>query len=353
MKKFLLPLLVLLLGSYSCSEDFEVAAPYKEITVVYGILDTRNAAQYIRVQKAFMDESKSAVVMAREADSNFYRGLTVQMRELNGSAVVSTFNLDRVDLTNEGFPKDTGAFFNSPSIAYKTTQQLNPARNYRLVVTNTETGRVDSAETEVIDSNRNSFGVVQLDLQSNYFINFSRSTSNFLLTPTGLTSATPFPASIKMMEAMMRFHVIDRNTVTGVETERTYDFIFARTDSTASNWPRIEAANSSFYSFLASELGPAPTNIQRYLDSPDVFIYAGTRELLSYQFFTQAQGGLTGDQVRPIYTNIKSKDGNALGLFAARTMRVSLEVPIAVIVIDSLRSNPLTTNLNIVGISGR
>jgi hypothetical protein len=345
MKKFLLPLLVLIVGFNSCSEDFEIAAPYKEITVVYGILDTRNAAQYIRVQKAFMDENKSALTMARDADSSFYRGLRVQMRELNGSAIAATFELQRVDLIAEGFPKDTGAFFNTPSIAWKTTQQLNPDRRYRLVVTNTETGRADSAETEVIDSARSSFGIIQLDLQSNYFINFSRSTSNLLLSPT-----TPFPSSIKMMEGMMRFHVIDRNTVTGVETERTYDYTFIQTDSTQNNWPRIEASNAGFYSFLASELGPAPPNVQRYLDSPDVFIYAGTRELLRYQIFTKAQGGITGDQVRPIYTNIISQDGNALGLFAARTARVSMEVPLAPIVIDSLASNPQTSNLNIVGI---
>ena len=350
MKKFLLPLLVLLIGISSCSEDFEVAAPYKQITVVYGLLDVGQSAQYIRVQKAFMDENKSAIVMAKDADSSYYDSVRVEMREITGTGVTTFPALNRVDLQAEGYRKDDGSFFTSPSYAYKVTQRIQAGRRYRLVITNTVTGRVDSAETEVIDSSRTAIQITQIDFQFGFKINFARQAGSFGVQ----FNNNAFPAQAKMLEAVMRFHVIERNIASGAESERILDYTFARTDtSDQQDFLRPSGANAGFYSFLASELGPAPAGIERRLDSPDVIIYLGTRDLLRYQIFNNASGGLTGDQIRPIYTNIQSRDGSALGLFAARTTRVALEVPLDVMVIDSLRANPQTVGLNIVGLANR
>lgn len=357
MKKFLLALCALALCLGSCSEDFDVAAPYRQITVIYGILDVRNPAQYIRVQKAFMDENGSAVDMSQQPDSSLYPegSLRVQIRELDstGINVTTTFpDLPRVDLNLEAeeFRKAAGDFFGAPSYAYKFTGTLNPARRYRLVVTNTSTGRVDSAETEVINPDRSAFELLQIDLVSDYKINFS------ITDATTQLRFNRLPATAKILEAVMRFHVINRNTTSGVETRDSFDFTFARADTTQGIFPpRLEASNLSFYSFLAGALGDAPANVERYLDSPDVLVYAGTRDLLNYSLFTNATGGLTGDQVRPTYTNIRSNSGggDALGLFAGRTVRIALEVPIAAIVFDSLARNSQTDGLNIKGIYNR
>ncbi|MEO6758455.1 MAG: hypothetical protein ABIO24_03305 [Saprospiraceae bacterium] len=49
MKKLLLllPLAALLLAS--CTNDFDVTAPWKEIPVVYAILSAKDTAQYVRI----------------------------------------------------------------------------------------------------------------------------------------------------------------------------------------------------------------------------------------------------------------------------------------------------------------
>jgi len=334
----------LALGAASCSEDFDVAAPYKDVTVIYGLLNAGDTAHYIRVQKAFLDESRSALDMARTLDSNFYSSLRVQMRELNGANVVSTLpDLQRVDLTAEGFPKDSGSFFRAPSFAYKTTATLNPARIYRLVVTNTATGAVDSAETPVIDNAPGAFRALEIELIPNYRIDFSRVGSSFRI------NISPKPQTVAIMEATMRFHIIDRVVATGAETRRTADFALPRVGPGASEFT---VGNTSIYNFLASAIGPAPNGTERLLDSPDVFIYAATQSFYDYLQYNLATGGITGDQVRPIYTNIRSATG-ALGLFASRIQRAYLEVPLAPVVIDSLRAQPTTANLNVVGIYGR
>ena len=348
MKKFLLPLLAALGCFSSCSEDFDVAAPYRQITVVYGLLDVGSSTQYIRIQKAFMDENQSALVMAKEVDSSFYKDLQVEMREINGSTVTTFPLLQLVDLQAEGFPKEPGAFFQAPSYAYKTSERILPGRRYRLVITNRATKSVDSAETEVIDNSVDSLRIVGIEPTIAGPLNFATGLPTFRMV------LNPFPSAAKMVEAVMRFHVINRNTSSGAETRDSFDFSFGRNDTTrsgfASNTVEVLAAKSSFFTFLGGALGPAPAGVERILDSADIVIHVGTRDMLRYQIFNGAAGGLTGDQVRPIYTNIQSENGNALGLFAARTTRIVRNVPLARSLVDSLRSNPQTANLNITGV---
>ena len=98
MKKYFLVGVSALLALTGCEEDFDVAAPYKDITVVYGIMDKLDTVHYIRVQKAFLDERKSAIDMAKEADSSFYKDITVKMQEVSDKGVVVEQVLSRFDL---------------------------------------------------------------------------------------------------------------------------------------------------------------------------------------------------------------------------------------------------------------
>src|SRR5690606_21255581 len=131
MKKILFSVLSLafVFGIQSCSEDFEVTAPYKDVTLVYGLLNMQDTAHYIRIQKAFLDENKNAFDMARQADSSFYResDLEVVMKEIaNGAMVGAPIPLSRVDMNLEGYPKKEGVFFTAPNYGYKFKKGLNP-----------------------------------------------------------------------------------------------------------------------------------------------------------------------------------------------------------------------------------
>ena len=46
-------LLLMSLWLLACSEAFELNAPYKDIWVVYGVLNPGDTAQFIRISKAF------------------------------------------------------------------------------------------------------------------------------------------------------------------------------------------------------------------------------------------------------------------------------------------------------------
>ena len=63
-------LLVLTIFS-ACETEFNVNSDWKEVTVVYGLLDQSQDKQYIRINRAFLGE-EDAFVMASVADSVNY-----------------------------------------------------------------------------------------------------------------------------------------------------------------------------------------------------------------------------------------------------------------------------------------
>lgn len=331
-----------ILGITSCNEKLDIAAPYKNITVVYGMLDITDTAHYIRIQKAFMDGNKSALDMAKIADSSFYNALDVRIKELSaGGAVLRTIKLDKVDLAQEGYPKDTGVFFNTPSYAYKFRESLDAANRYRLVILNTQTGVVDSAETAVIDNTlpNTEFGIREwLDATIN--MDFSRTTQKFDYTGS-------IPASVYAAQLVIRFKWVDSNIVTHTSVPHISDFSVGDPDVVAGKPVSFKTEEINLFYFLRSELaGPPEADHYRYFeDSCDMILYAAGEEYYKYLKLNQVSGGLTANEIRPVYTSIKGPD--AMGLFSTRGNRQRSKIPITGGSQSALQTNSITSNLGI------
>lgn len=333
---------ILALGFTSCSEDFEVAAPYKDITIAYGFLSVNDTAQYIRIQKAFLDENKRAIDMAQEADSNFFRSLDVRMKELNNGTLVSNTLLTRVDMAMEGYPKDTGIFFNAPNYAYKYTKKIIPTYRYRLVITHTATGKVDSSEIDIIDS----AGVKIQELANPSFVlNFTPlRPENAAILRLNYT----VPAQAKYIEGRFVFHWVDKDIFTNVQTDHQAEMSFDPRAVDASR--QISLPKIQIYSFLREAMQEPPSNIERYIDSTDVFLYTGGQDFYNYYITNVVQSeGLTADQLKPNYTNILG--GDAYGLFTTRASNGRTSVGFNAATLDSLKFSSITLPLNIKGVS--
>lgn len=349
-------MLSLAIGFSSCSDKFEVSAPYKDITVVYGLLNMNDSAYYIRIQKAFLDETKSAVDMAKETDSNFYASLEVTMVESDPKTLLvkNTYDLQRVNLDVEGFPKQSGAFFNSPNYAYKVIKptpdfKFKEYNAYSLRIKNTQTGRIDSSENFMFvnsDSSIAAYGGFYVPrFQAAYMpVTFARTTaSGFNYSISGRT-----PLNARMIEGHIIFHYTDSNAATGGSVKKTADYLFGTDVKEALKQFELKTENAAIVRFLASEIGPAPAEISRYFDSCDIIIYAGSSEMFNYQQITQSQlGGLTGEQIKPIYTNMKGE--NVMGLIASRAVNTYYNAPIDEETIDSMTKNEMLKPLAIRG----
>jgi hypothetical protein len=341
----------------ACSEKFDVAAPYKDITVVYGFLDMNDTAHYVRIQKAFLDQEKSAVSMAQNADSNFFSNINVRIeryRTLGGNLYFDSIHLNRVDLTAEGYPKQPGTFFNAPNYAYKFTNALDPKYVYRLKITNLKTGVTDSSDAMIVSSNKPEFFVPVIDdnllnidgmsfysvLAKRYFTIDGRYTPENNFGYNGLISPT------NIAQAIIRFNWHDSDIVTKAHTVRYYDYDagFLPFNGTSFEY-KIE--NTALYGALSTGMGAAPANVVRLIDRCDISVYLSTPDYFRYRQATLTQGnGLTGSEIAPVYTNIKGED--VLGLFTSRAMRTG-KITITDKTVDSLIASPLLTHTNLKG----
>lgn len=358
MKKLMMPFVVMaaMILASGCSEKFEVGAPYKDITVVYGLLAKSDTAHYIRIQKAFLDQDKSAIDMAKTPDSSFYASLNVVIKRYTfGGVYRDSIHLNRVDLNNEGYPKQPGAFFTAPNYAYKFKDVLNADYIYRLIITNTATGAVDSSETPIIDdTNPATFYVDMIDDTS-----LNRGGLDFASTsiyrniqfagiyyPPANFNFHGQTTPVAIAQGIIRFNWVDSNTITTEKVGRFYDYNLGYA-GISNNHFNYKIDNLVFYNALNSALGIAPANTARLLGRVDLYFYLGSYDFYVYQQITANQGtGLTGNEIQPIYTNIKGKD--ALGLYTARGSRTG-KITITRNTIDSLIISPILTNANIKG----
>ncbi len=359
MKKLLIPvLLAAALGMQSCKDDFQVAAPYQEIMMAYGIINAADTAHYIRIEKAFLDNSKSAIDMSKIADSSYFKNLTVTMKEYEGNVLRREIPMYRVDMRQEGYPKDPAGsqgFFTDPHYAYKlkTTSNadsvLNPYRKYRLIVKNGDAGRTDSSDLFYVvntdkEKNANSFYIANF-ANAGYTLNFAKTTLKASFTLSGNT-----PRNGRMIEGIIRFNYVEMDNTTGQKTRKSADFTFGSDTKSGAEQFKMEVPNTSFYGFLYDAMGPAPANVVRYLDSCDFIIYCAGNELYNYSQLAAIQGGsLIGDQIKPLYSNMKGD--YAYGVVTSRALNMRRNVAIDKITVDSIKLNPITKSLNIVGLS--
>ncbi|RYD52281.1 MAG: hypothetical protein EOP52_08940 [Sphingobacteriales bacterium] len=348
----LLPVLALAIGASSCSEDFDVLAPAKPYTVVYGILDANEPVNYVRIQRAYGDPNKSALDIAKLPDSSYFGAseltVTLQIKDATGSNFQAVGNpLERKDLTD----KTPGVFFTA-SKAYEINTKLIPGRTYRLLIKNNTTGNVDTAQTAIVDLT----GVAISELDSVLSPN-----QKIELAPTNPTNPSEdgtytwrvrqFPQSptVKFMDATIRFNFWER-TGSGQETPRSVDYTFSRpVNPGGPSWPGMLLSDkfNNFYQGLINSLGEAPAGVQRLVDSADFIAYFGSPELYTYQQNLSQTGGLGGDQIQYRYTNIRGKD--VLGVLGSRARLQRTGVDLTDRTVEALKTNSNTARANITG----
>jgi|688.fasta_scaffold14473_4 hypothetical protein len=113
-----------------CSTDLEVNAPYKEITVVYGLMSTNEVTHWVLINRAFLGEG-DAFIYAQIPDSNQYTDAQLQgavIEELDNGTVVNTYPLLDSILDN----RVEGTFYNPQhKVYYFNAANLNTNRDYR------------------------------------------------------------------------------------------------------------------------------------------------------------------------------------------------------------------------------
>ena len=105
----IITLFLILVFSFSCSEDVNINADYQDIPIIYCVLDPSSEYQYVKVNKSFLGE-KPAHELAQNSSLLFYNNVHITLKNLKNNTVW-TFN--KVDID-----KNEGTFANDQNIIY-------------------------------------------------------------------------------------------------------------------------------------------------------------------------------------------------------------------------------------------
>lgn len=137
----------------SCSKEVNLYTDYKEIPVVYGILDANADTNYIKITRAFYALNDDATQIAMNPDSSNYPGkLDVRLTEYCNGDSIRQIILDTITIGN----KEPGAFYAPKQKMYYTTERLqkntkNEKYQYELSIVLPD--RVLTSRTDIVGSN--------------------------------------------------------------------------------------------------------------------------------------------------------------------------------------------------------
>ncbi|MCS6979228.1 MAG: hypothetical protein NZM15_03900 [Flavobacteriales bacterium] len=312
----------------SCKNDVDLTAPYKVVTVVYGLLNQKDSAQYIRVQKAYLANG-NALVYAQIADSIYFKpsDLTVRLVRLNASGQPA----DSVTLTvASNIPKDSGFFATTGHYVFTTSAPLVEEASYQLRIYNQKSGEVITARTPLVYYKDEFFktpgaGTVNFNspLGTGYTLRFYRVNNGVIYQP------------------IIVFHFTRVNLTTGQSKPDsvTWTLGVMQNYDLAKDLLEYNLPQNSFYRFIATQFQPDP-NEKRVIGWLTFKCWAGPIDLDTYIEVNRPSIGLI--QEKPVYTNLQ----NAYGIFSSRTWFVKTFVPLSEASKDTLILGTYTKNLN-------
>lgn len=316
--KNLLILLIIFQTISSCKTDVDVNAPYKETTVVYGLLNANDSVHFIKINKTFLGK-ESAYVMATNKDSSEYNNpyspkMTASIEELKSGTATRTWILKDTVVKN----KESGSFYYPEQTLYyfaadpKNPQtKLDSSAQYRLLVNINNGEKTVSAKTSIIsDASFNANGMEQVKI--GFMSNFSDGIYNNNLSYKWISIKNGKRYQLKLV-------VVYENYYTDGTTEKkSMEWNFQpplQSDNTSGGQSMsIPVKGEDFYKELKKQLEPLTTDKiskRKFIEMYFILSVAGD-DLNTYLLANEPSTGII--QEKPEFTNIQ----NGVGIFSSR-----------------------------------
>ena len=306
----LITLFALAAGFHACSTDVDIYADYKDITIIYGLIDPNLDTNYIKINRAFLGPGDANEIAMISDSSNYPRKLDSKIIVSRASLTSNHFEKIReyaLD-TSTIHDKQLGTFYGPDQLVYYTTGRIftNDERykyQYELQVDRGDT--LINAFTGVVGG-KNVYMVPGL-------LNFSSHSELGKLKWTECPNATLYDILIRFHYAEIGptidtiWHVVDCYSRTAVESTLPLEH-----GMYVMNYPC-----SSLFNSLAMEMGDdtLKLNVERIFMEPsiEVVLSAGGDELNNYIMVNGSNSSIV--QNIPEYTNING----GYGVFSSRT----------------------------------
>jgi hypothetical protein len=294
---FLLIILAVMLLT-RCSNDVDLYADYKEITIVYGLMDVSDDTTFIKITKAFTGPG-NALIMAHDPDSSNYPfKLDAKLTGKKNGTELEPIVLDTITIYNK--QEGDSVFYFPKQLMYYTAEPLD----------------VNAVYTLTINTGKNEVSAVS-PLIGNLTVRYPYNTIDFMNDHAVKWSSVK---NGKRYEVSAVFHY--REFLPGTY-EDTLDLsfpletIFSSSVKVADNIEggqdlELMYTGESFFNELTARL-EVVTGIERWAGNVDIIVTAGSEVLHYYIEINHALAGSLIQEV-PNYTNIE----NGIGIFASR-----------------------------------
>jgi len=313
----------------SCENEVDINSEYKEITIVYGLLNQTQDRQYVKITKAFQT-SGDVLVAAKDPANSMYdpKDLKVSMDEYKNGSFVKTIDLDTILITN----KDTGDFYSPNEIIYATPvgTYLNQDAEYKLTIKNKRTGSIISAKTTLVHN-----FTISRPLALQKYASFNGNYNQRV-------EWTPAKNGV-LHQLTIRFFYTDI-PASGASTSHHLDMVFAakRAQKNSSLPMVIEFPGYSFYQALQAKVPLPESGMKRYADSLYYMFNVADDDFTIYLDINGPSTSVV--QERPAYSNVE----NGVGLFSSRYLKIRYFSGLSVKSLEELYNGQYTNKLGFV-----
>ena len=311
MRKLTIFLLAISVLFMACETDFEVNAEWKEVTVVYGLLDQSQPQQYIKINKAYLGDG-DALQMASVADSVNYNPADLEVKIFK---VKEGDTLGFVTLYDTILEKDSGLFATDENIIYTTPSNFFLTNNadekeYILSIVNKKSGKQVWAKTNLING-------LTLDNNSLMKMGFY---STDVLNPNATAPYEKVTTTVKwnhsknghIYQIIARIYYWEYYN-DGTNSLEYLDWVQPTQLYEGSSDMIYTFDGDAFVNFISANI-PAMQNEINYRDLAymELKYTVGSEDLYTYMAVNEPFEGIV--QERPVFSNIN----NGIGLFSCR-----------------------------------
>ncbi len=326
-----LPLVLLFLSFLSsCDKSLNVNADWKDITVVYGLLDQTEDTTFIKITKAFLGEG-NALEFAKVADSSTYPDkLEVRLDEYvvaneKDTLFIQSYPCNTITIHNK--QAGDSIFYYPNQLMYYSLLKLNESHVYKLYIKNRQTGKEITAQTGLLSD----FEVIRPQVTASF--------------PMGKSFEVKWKPSKngKRYQLVIRFFYLE-TLKTNLDSSymKSMDWLVFNnirpTDISSTQPFDLYFPGDNFYTQVGAKV-PVNPLVTRVAHHCEFIFTVAAPELNTYMEVTEPSLSLI--QERPPYTNII----NGIGLFSSRFMKSVDSLNVSDMTKDELKVNSHTKDL--------
>ena len=285
---------------FSCETDFDVNANWKDVTIVYGLIDPNNEDQLIKINKAYLGQG-DAIQMASISDSTNYdpSNLIVKIHRVREQVFNTYDTLSTVVLTDTVLDKDDGLFSTDDNIIYtfkKPSSFYNTNSIYVLEILNLSSGQKVTSETEII----NSFSFESLNPSFEWGLYNGELADSLRFRTKNIEWQNSKNGVIYQLDILINY--LESGIVKSLSWSQPI------VEYSSGNMS-LKIKGDQFFQFLENNLD---NNTTKQFLNLDLVMTIGAQDLKTYIDVNQPFSGIV--QERPVFSNID----NGVGLFSSR-----------------------------------